>query len=68
MYREIADENLFEVMCFLDKIVRLRECLLRVHTAMSEDKLKLENRVRELEDIIDAQNRKISVLEAKLNG
>lgn len=68
MYREIADENLFEVMCFLDKIVRLRESLLRVHTTMSEEKLKLENRVRELEDIIDAQNRKISVLEAKLNG
>lgn len=68
MYREIADENLFEVMCFLDKIVSLRESLLRVHTTMSEEKLKLENRVRELEDIIDAQNRKISVLEAKLNG
>lgn len=68
MYKEIADENLFEVMCFLDKIVSLRESLLRVHTSMSEEKLKLENRVRELEDIIDAQNRKISVLEAKLNG
>lgn len=68
MYKEIADENLFEVMCFLDKIVSLRESLLRVYTSMSEEKLKLEKRVRELEDIIDAQNRKISVLEAKLNG
>lgn len=66
MYREIVDENLFEVMCFLDKMVKLRESLLCAHTII-EEKLELENRVKELEDIIDAQNRKISVLEAKLN-